>query len=511
MTIDLDNGQQIVQDDNIEIFGLDKFTPDVKAQLIEDLAEGIMNRILEDERIGAITSSEKKETNRRGEGDRKSNRIEEIIQKKLKNTNQYIYLKDLVPKNNKTLNKVLNQYDNAKKYLQIVRLLYEELSVEHQDFPVTKDKDYWDDADQIVEILMRLESFMLTLILKPTPVFIHYASTGNKLRNESSLALEKRMTNLGREFLFIWSQEKFIRRLDHGCLTSNIKILFDFFTNLRLNPRSMAGFTIELDVTFDSLTELNHHLMKLKAFVESGRLNKNLASQQIHRTRDGDEEPKRLFVRPDRVEFNGLWSTNTTKWKEAVEYFRNRYRDQGKSILLYRAEIRLSSSTERVIAKQFQNFFGAFNKKANTPKGLIGYSDFLYFWKEDFSKKELVLDLVSIFEADTLITKRELESGINYFDRNICEELGDYLRESLRNQKELFKDNEVVLRFSPIPVLLNPSHEFAPEFLIEVGDQKKWNIFENKIIPYFVFMETFDLPYSDDIAKRFTRAQKRIG
>ncbi len=69
----------------------------------------------------------------------------------------------------------------------------------------------------------------------------------------------------------------------------------------------------------------------------------------------------------------------------------------------------------------------------------------------------------------------------------------------------------MVLQFSPIPVLLNPSHEFAPEFLIEVGDQKKWNIFENKIIPYFVFMETFDLPYSDDIAKRFTRAQKRIG
>lgn len=511
MTIDLDNDQQIAQDDNIESLVLDEFTSDIKDQIIEDLAEGIMSRILEDERIRALSSSENIKPKRRWREDRRPNHIEEVVQKILKNTNTHIPLKDFVPENNKALNTVLKKHDKAKIYLQIVHLLYEELSVEHLDFPSTKNELLGDDADQIVEMLMRLESFMLALIFKPTPAFIYYGSTGRRVRKESPSTLAKRMSNLGREFLFIWSQEKLIRSLDHGCLTSNIKILVDFFTNLKLNHRSKTNFTIELDTTLDSLTELNTHLMELKEFVENGQLKKRLAPQQLYRTRLGDEGAEQVFVRPNQFELTELWSANSTKWKEAIEYFHSRFKDKGKSVLLYRAEIRLYSSIERVTAKQFQNFFGAFNKKANTPKGLLGYSDFLYFWKEDFSNKELVLDLVSIFEADTLITKKELESGISYYDRNICKELEVYLRNCLDNQKKLFNDKEVKLEFLPIPVLQNPSNEFAPEFLIESGELNKWNIFDNKIIPYFVFMEAFDLPYSDDIPKRFVRARKRIG
>ncbi|MFW1737616.1 hypothetical protein ACG9X0_21845, partial [Acinetobacter sp. ULE_I080] len=100
---------------------------------------------------------------------------------------------------------------------------------------------------------------------------------------------------------------------------------------------------------------------------------------------------------------------------------------------------------------------------------LEGYSDFLYFWKEDFTTKELILDLVSIFEADTLLTKVESESDVSFHNRNIRKELEVYLKNSLNQQKELFNGNEVELRFEPTSVLLNPSYEFAPEFLIEVG------------------------------------------
>ena len=356
---------------------------------------------------------------------------------------------------------------------------------------------------------MRMECFMMALMYKPTPAFIYYGSTGKYVDKESSSTLAKRLTNLGREFLFIWSKDKFIRGLDHDYLTRNIKILKEYFTNLNSNIRTKTNFTIEQDITLGSLLALDSHLMGLKSFTENGRLERRLAPQQLYRTREGDNEPDLFIVRPNRIEFNASWGANSKKWKEAIKYFRTRF--QGKSVLLYRAEIQLHSINGRVTAEQFQKFFGVFNKKANLPKGLEGYSDFLYFWKEDFTTKELILDLVSIFEADTLLTKVESESDVSFHNRNIRKELEVYLKNSLNQQKELFNGNEVELRFEPTSVLLNPSYEFAPEFLIEVGEQKKWNIFENKIIPYFVFLETFDLPYSDEMGKRFSRSQKRSG
>lgn len=90
MTIDLDNDQQIAQDDNIESLVLDEFTSDLKDQIIEDLAEGIMSRILEDERTRALSSSENIKPKRRWREDRRPNHIEEVVQKILKNTNTHI-------------------------------------------------------------------------------------------------------------------------------------------------------------------------------------------------------------------------------------------------------------------------------------------------------------------------------------------------------------------------------------------------------------------------------------
>jgi hypothetical protein len=507
MTIDLNNDQQIAQEDNSENLVLDKFTTDIKAQIIEELAEGLMSRMFEDERLKAFTSLENMEAKK---GERSSNPIQEKIQKVQKNMNSCIHLEDLVPKNNKLLNTVLKKHENAKNYLQIVHLLYEEVSVEHRDFPCTKHECLLGGADETIEMLMRLESFMLLLRFKPTPAFIYYGSTGRYVRKESPANLEQRITSLGREFLFIWSKQETIRSLDHSFLTNNIKTLSDFFKNLYSNFRNKTTFTLKSDLTLDSLSDLNNYLLALKEFMDSGQLEKRLAVGETTRVRDGDEEPERFFVRPNRIEFNVLWKTKTIKWKEAIEYFTSRFKDKGKSVLLCRAEIRLCSRRDRVTAKEFQDFFGAFNKKANTPKGLIGYSDFLYFWKEDFSNKELVLDLVSIFEADTLLKQDERESEIVYSVRNIREELEEYLRNIHLDHKEKFTDDQVKLKFTPIPILLNPSYDFAPEFLIESGETKKWNIFENKIIPYFVYMETFDLPYSDDIPKRFTRAQKKV-
>lgn len=505
MNNDVGNDQQIIQDENIESLVLGEFTLDVKDQIIEELAEGIMSRILSDERIRALSSSKSIETKKKEMEDGEPN----YIRKVLKNTKTYISLKDLVPENNKALSSVLKKHANTKNYLQIVRILYEELSVEHQYFPFTKDENYFEDTDQIIEILMRLESFMLALIYKSTPAFIYYGSesTGRGEGKESPSALAQRMTNLGREFLFIWSKRNFIRSLGHGCLTNNIKVLVDFFTNLELNFRTKTNFRIELDLTLDLLNELDAYLMRLKAFAESGQLKKNLASQQLYRTRDGDEEPELFFVRPSRIKFNRLWDANSTKWKDAIEYFHSRFKDKGKSILLYRAEIRLSLGKDQVTAKQFQIFFGAFNKKANTPNGLSGYSDFLYFWKEDFETQNIILDLVCVFKAEALMQQTENDSEQVYKYRNIRLDLQNYFKQVLNEQSEIFEGREVSLQFESTPILQNSSYGLTPEFLIELGDKTKWKIFEQKVLPYFIFMEFFDVNYSDEIKNRFKRGQ----
>lgn len=508
MNHDVDNDQSIILDEDNESQILGDFTFDVKEQLIENIAEGVISRILKDKHIQELSVSEK----RNYRGSKRERQVNNPIKEMLKNPDIPIPLRASMPENNKALSSVLKNHDNAKEYLEIVKILYEELIVEHHDFPFKNNENVFsEEQNEIIETLMRMECFMMALMHKSISAFIYYGSTGKYVDKESPSKLAERLTNLGREFLFIWSKEKFIRGLDHDYLTRNIKILKEFFNNLNPNARVKIGFTIEQDITLDSLSELDAHLMALKSFTESGELKKRLASQQLYRTREGDNEPDLFIVRPNRIEFNTAWGANSKKWKDAIKYFRIRFK--GKSVLLYRAEIRLHSSKERVKAEQFQKFFGMFNKKANLPKGLEGYSEFLYFWKEDFINQELILDLVSIFEADTLLTKIESdsESEVSFHNRNIRKELEVYLKDSLDQQKELFSDNEVELRFEPTPVLLNPSYEFAPEFLIEVGEQKKWSIFENKIIPYFVFLETFDLPYSDEMGKRFSRSQKRSG
>ena len=156
---------------------------------------------------------------------------------------------------------------------------------------------------------------------------------------------------------------------------------------------------------------------------------------------------------------------------------------------------------------RFRKLFGVFNKKAKKPNGLNGYSDFLYFWKEDSETQDLILDLVCVFKAETLIQQIVSDDKQLYKSRNICTELENYFQNVLTDKPEIFEGKNVCLEFEPIPVLQNQSYGLAPEFLIEAGDKTKWKIFEQKILPYFIFLEFFDIDYSDEIRKRFMRGQ----
>lgn len=499
--IEKDQSDDQSEHDSNDILGGISF--DEKDQLIESVAEAILNRILDDERIKALKSSKNSIADSRRYDDRC--KIE-------KNTNRSILLEDLVPKNNKALAASIKKYKWAKEYLDVIEILYEEFSVENIYFPYRRTYysiEYFflsraSDRSDELEALRRIEVFMLALLYQPTPAFIFFGTSGKRVEEETPSRLKGRMTRLGLEFLFLWEKKKFIKELDSQYVTRNIQVLTDFFNELEPAFGEKTGFTLSQDLNFSSLSELNHLLMRLKSFAESGKHKKNLPSRMKYRVREGDLEPAVTIVKPSRIDMTKAWDRRSKQLSEAISYFK-KYECQ--SILLYRSQIRLNSDSERVTAEQFQSLFGTFNKKAKKPNGLNGYSDFLYFWKEDAETQDLILDLVCVFKAEALIQQTENESEQLYKYRNIRKELENYLQMVLDQQHEIFEGKKVSLQFDPTPILQYSSYELAPEFLIELGDKTKWKTFEQKVLPYFIFLEFFDKDYVDEISNRFRRGQ----
>ena len=267
MMNDVEKDQSVDQSDQDSNDILGGISFDEKDQMIESVAEAILNRILDDERIKTLKLSDDSITNSRRYGNRR--KIE-------KNTNESVLLEDLVPVNNKALAASIKQHKWAKEYLGVIETLYEELLVENINFPYGDvDVSYKrNPIERLVsdlissETLIRIEVFMLALLYQPTPAFIFFGTSGERVRKETPLELKKRMTRLGGELLFLWGKKDFIKLLNCNYLTRNIKILADF-----LREESQGGnetFTLEQDLTLDSLIELDTLLLKLKSFAEGG-------------------------------------------------------------------------------------------------------------------------------------------------------------------------------------------------------------------------------------------------
>lgn len=503
---DVEKDQLVDQGSNDILGGIS----DEKDQMIDSIAEAILNRILDDERIKALTFSKEFDKDSRKN---KDHMPRYDAQAKIQNnTNQSILLRDLVPDSNRLLVASIKRYKWAKEYLDIIETLYEEVRIENTNFPFGYDNvpKKMNPIQTVVyhifnvKNLMRIEVFMLALLYQPTPAFIFFGTSGNRTRRETPLELKKRVTRLGEELLFLWSNKDFIKLFHCDYLTRNTKILADFFNELEPTVGEKTSFTLEQDLTLDSLFSLSNLLLELKSFAESGRYKKNLPPRMLYRKRDGDAESITRIIRPSRIEMTKAWDRRSQQLSDAIVYFQ-KYKCQ--SIFLYRVQISLSLVSGSVTADQFLKLFGIFNKKAKKPNGLKGYSDFLYFWKEDFETQDLILDLVCVFKAEALMQQTENDGEQVYKYRNIRLDLQNYFQQVLNEQSEIFEGRKVSLQFEPTPILQNSSYGLTPEFLIELGDKTKWKIFEQKVLPYFIFMEFFDVNYSDEIKNRFKRGQ----
>ena len=104
---------------------------DKNNQMIEDLAEAILNRIFEDDRLDALKHLRKPENDSRK---RKYHGNSENFTDR-----RYITLEDWIPDNNKKLQSAVKANTWPKEYLQIITTLYEELLVENKNFPMKPD------------------------------------------------------------------------------------------------------------------------------------------------------------------------------------------------------------------------------------------------------------------------------------------------------------------------------------------------------------------------------------
>lgn len=102
------------------------------------------------------------------------------------------------------------------------------------------------------------------------------------------------------------------------------------------------------------------------------------------------------------------------------------------------------------------------------------------------------------------------ESDAEVRFRDIPTEFLTYTRDLLKASSESFNGMEVKLNFESVPILQNPEWKMPAELIIEAGDKEKWSFFEKSVLPYFIFLETFDVVYTDDIKSRFGRGQKEI-
>ena len=468
-------------------------------QSVDDLAEAIIEQLLVDERFKKIFKQP------RDNDQRKERRL---LSRQKNKEQQYLLLEDLVAQDNKGLASSIKADQFAKEYLQVVDILYRELEAEYDDFPVEHQKTnpyrrYVEEGySWNVRTLMRIEVFMLTLLQHSTPAFLYSKEQMSQIRMESPKQLEQRVTRLGREFLFLWNEMDSIKQLKGNYFTRNVQILADFFESEDPSTKKFGGFDIKRkDANPESLEKLSNLFIKLVGFARRGKFQPNTRD---NRPRAGFVEPVAEIVKPSSITMTKDWIKRSQQLREAIDYFR-RYKQ--KNIVLYRFQIQLELKNSKVPYEQFQKFFGIVNKKAVRPQSFKGYLDFLYFWKENFITQDLIQDMIIILDASSLIDVPEQDDQKAKL-RDIPAEFFEYMRMILNENSEIFGDQKPVLKLFPISVMQGKVWNMPAELIIETGDKEKRAFFENCILPYFVYMEIFDVDYSDDIKNRFKRGQK---
>ena len=102
----------------------------------------------------------------------------------------------------------------------------------------------------------------------------------------------------------------------------------------------------------------------------------------------------------------------------------------------------------------------------------------------------------------------ETEIGARTNFRDIPNEFQEYIDNLLVEKLDIFDGKKPTLHFEPFPLLQSHTWNIPAEFIIEAGDKQKWRFFERYILPYFIYLEVFEVDYTDEIRARFSRGRK---
>lgn len=294
----------------------------------------------------------------------------------------------------------------AEDYLNVIRLVYSELHAELGNSFFYDNKESLRPSEfqlcveliktnGIVDLLYRIEVFVVVLAYNSTPAYFFDAESKEDLERESLENVKSCITALGLELIYLFSNIKFLRTLKNGrYLSENIKLFLNFIDNYRYNEvrydrigRDLIGEVIH----FRALNELNYFLVNLKKAMVDGSFQLKTLSI-LNRCPFGKPSNETLSGQ-SIAEFQSAMTKYSNKINSVKKYFRTY---KSSSITLYRMRIWLDVDSERGIdLKDFKTFFSELNKKASKPEvGFRGYLNFFYIW--DMESRKWFQDIVII-------------------------------------------------------------------------------------------------------------------
>lgn len=408
----------------------------------------------------------------------------------------------------------------AEGYLNVVLIIYSELQEELglSFFKEDKVRSGEDDrklglnirriqAGGCCNLLYRIEKFLVVLAFNSTPAYIFDNESEENLDRESFGQVKSRITALGFEFLYFVKYLDVIRQFNAGkYLSKNIQLFLNFIENYHNNVNRnmyLGQNFLRKTIHFSLLNELNYIFTSLKKVMIEGSFQLESSHSLIRYVG---------YIPEDRI-YNGQSNANfksvVIKYAKKIESVKKYFQAYKlNNITLYRIRIWLDLGGEKqVTLTDFQTFFTELNKKASKPEvGFKGYLNFFYIWniKED----QWFQDIVLIMDSETLLNIGNLSSKGSI--RSITQEFEAYANELLNHKADtIFKDQQIPkLKIDSIPLMhyLN----LPSQFLMEIKDRDAWRIFENSILPFFVYHEMLGLNLDEEIRGRFSHGRKKI-
>lgn len=476
---------------------------------MDDLASLLVEKILADRRFDKVLGS-LKEASHRTENRRS------ITEERNYRSRQILKIRDLIDPNRKPL-ELSQKVKFAQQYLNVIELIYSELKAElGEDFYQTdscnnsiKEKilRIINGQNHIVTLLFRLEKFVLILAYSATPAYIFDDECVEDLDKEPVDKVQKRITALGHELLYLFLNLETIQALNRGrYLSSNIQLLLKFMEDYKFSPQRLTGrgrSLLDQDIYFEPLNELNYILCDLKNAIGKGEFDKQLIFplSMLRRKKSFND----TVIGINASNFKIAVHKYSKKLQEAITYFKSY---KSSSITLYRFRIWLGVDNQQITLGQFKKFFSELNKKAAKPAvGFKGYLNFFYFWDKD--NDQWFQDIVLMIDSDTLLQVGE--SKLNGSIRNIRQEFEEYAVELLEHRGSLIFENAKlpIIEIQPIPLMWHL--DLPSQVLIEVKDREGWNLFEKKILPFFIYHEFLELADDEEIRDRFSRGTRKLG